>query len=100
MFNIKTNQTGTTLGIVLEGLLDTQTAPKLEEVITEKLGSVDEVNFDFADLEYLTSAGLRVLLTAQQEMEDKDGKMTLTNVNDEIMEVFEMTGFTDVLTIV
>ena len=100
MFNIKTNQTGTTLDIVLEGLLDTQTAPKLEEVITEKLGSVDEVNFDFADLEYLTSAGLRVLLTAQQEMEDKDGKMTLTNVNDEIMEVFEMTGFTDVLTIV
>ena len=100
MFNIKTNQTGITLDIVLEGLLDTQTAPKLEEVITEKLGSVDEVNFDFADLEYLTSAGLRVLLTAQQEMEDKDGKMTLTNVNDEIMEVFEMTGFTDVLTIV
>ncbi len=100
MFNIKANLSGTTLNIALEGLLDTQTAPKLEEVITEKIGAADEVNFDLAGLEYLTSAGLRVLLTAQQEMDDKDGKMTMANVNDEIMEVFEMTGFTDVLTII
>ena len=100
MFNVKANLSGTKLNIVLEGLLDTQSSPQLEEVITKNIGAADEVNFDFAKLEYLTSSGLRVLLTAQQEMEDKDGTMTLANVNDEIMEVFDMTGFTDVLTIV
>jgi anti-sigma B factor antagonist len=100
MFNIKAELTGTTLSIALEGVLDTQAAPKLEELINEKIADATEVKFDLVNLEYLTSAGLRVLLTAQQEMEDKDGLMTLSNVNDEIMEIFDMTGFTDVLTIV
>ena len=100
MFNIKAEHTGTTLSIALEGVLDTQAAPKLEELINEKIADATEVKFDLVNLEYLTSAGLRVLLTAQQEMEDKDGLMTLSNVNDEIMEIFDMTGFTDVLTIV
>ena len=100
MINIKTNLTGTKLNIVLEGLLDTQSAPKLEEEINKKIGDADEVNFDLTGLEYLTSAGLRVLLAAQQEMDDKDGKMTMANVNDDIMEIFEMTGFIDVLTII
>ena len=100
MFNIKAELTGTALSIALEGVLDTQAAPKLEELINEKIADATEVKFDLVNLEYLTSAGLRVLLTAQQEMEDKDGLMTLSNVNDEIMEIFDMTGFTDVLTIV
>ena len=100
MFNIKAELTGTTLSIALEGVLDTQAAPKLEELINEKIADATEVKFDLVNLEYLTSAGLRVLLTAQQEMEAKDGLMTLSNVNDEIMEIFDMTGFTDVLTIV
>ena len=99
MFNIKADLTGTILSIALEGVLDTQAAPKLEEVITEKISNASEVRFDFKNLDYLTSAGLRVLLTAQQEMDDKDGIMSLTNVNDEIMEIFDMTGFSDVLTI-
>ena len=59
-----------------------------------------EINLDFSKLEFLTSAGLRVLLAAKQEMEDKGGTMTLKNVNDEIMDVFNLIGFVDVLTIV
>lgn len=99
MLSIKTNMTGTTLDIALEGLLDTKTAPDLEKEINDYIGDATEVNFDFADLEYLTSAGLRVLLAAQQEMDDKDGTMTIKNVGDDIMEIFDMTGFADVLTI-
>ena len=100
MFNIIAESAGTTLSIALEGVLDTQAAPKLEALINEKIADATEVKFDFANLEYLTSAGLRVLLTAQQEMDDKEGIMSLANVNDEIMEIFDMTGFTDVLTII
>ena len=99
MLNITKEVNGETLNIALEGLLDTKTAPDLEAVFEEVLSSVSEINFDMEKLEYLTSAGLRVLLVAQQEMDDKDGTMTLKNVSDDIMEVFEMTGFVDVLTI-
>ncbi len=99
MFNITNELAGTTLNIAMEGILDTKTAPELEAVITEHLSNVTEINFDLAKLEYLTSAGLRVLLMAQQELDDKDGTMTLKNVSDDIMEVFDMTGFIDVLTI-
>ncbi len=97
--NIKNDLSGKTLNIALTGILDTVSAPRLETLITEHLGKVDEIRFDFSGLEYLTSAGLRVILFAQQEMDDIDGKMTLKNVSDEIMEVFDMTGFSDVLTI-
>ncbi len=99
MLNIKSDLTGEKMNIALEGLLDSKTSPDLEAVLSEHLSSLTEICFDFEKLEYLTSAGLRVLLIAQQEMDDKDGKMTLINVSDDIMKVFKYTGFVDVLTI-
>ena len=100
MLNIETNKNGTTLDIALEGLLDTKTSPELEQVIQDNAADVTTINFDFAKLEYLTSAGLRALLTARQEMDDKDGEMTLKNVSEDIMQIFTMTGFADILTII
>ncbi len=100
MFNVKTEISGESILISLEGLLDSQTAPELTAVLDENLGKVNNIRFDFAKLEYLTSAGLRAILVAQQEMNDKNGVMTVTNISDDIMKIFEMTGFADVLTIV
>lgn len=100
MLSIRSNLSGNTLNIALEGNMDIKTSSDLEAEINSKIDQVTEINFDFAKLEFLTSAGLRVLLAAQQEMEDKGGTMTLKNVNDEIMDVFNLTGFVDVLTIV
>lgn len=85
------------LFIALTGRLDTSTAPSLEAEL-ESLEAANELVFDFKGLEYISSAGLRVLLSAQKRMKDKGG-MSITNVNDTIMEVFEITGFTDILTI-
>ncbi len=99
MLDIQSSFDGTRLTIALTGVLDTQRAPELNQTIQEHIGEAEEVNFDFAGLEYLTSAGLRVLLVAQQQMDDRNGRMTFRNVSEEIMELFEMTGFTDVLTI-
>lgn len=95
---INQKKEGTTLNIALEGRLDTMTSPQLEGVLGENLNGVTEVIFDFAKLEYISSAGLRVLLSTQKIM-DKQGKMELTNVCDEIMEVFNITGFSEFLTI-
>ncbi|WP_197026855.1 STAS domain-containing protein [Butyrivibrio sp. FCS014] len=100
MLDIKIDRNGSTLDAALEGMLDTKTAPQLSEAIITPISELEEINLDFAKLEYLTSAGLRVILEAQQEMDDKNGKLTIKNVNEEIMEVFEMTGFVDVLTII
>ena len=100
MFNIRTDKTGTKLDITLEGVLDTKTSPELMKVITQNIADVTEVNFDFASLEFLTSAGLRALLTARQEMDDKDGTMTIKNVSEDIMQIFKMTGFAEILTII
>ncbi len=100
MFNIRTDKTGTKLDIALEGVLDTKTSPELMKVITQNIADVTEVNFDFASLEFLTSAGLRALLTARQEMDDKDGTMTIKNVSEDIMQIFKMTGFAEILTII
>lgn len=96
--NIMKNTEGTTLNIVLEGRLDTTTAPQLEEELSKSIAGNTELNFDFAGLEYISSAGLRVLLGAQKVM-NKQGKMVIRNVNDVIAEVFEVTGFSDILTI-
>lgn len=85
--------------IALEGRLDTMTAPQLEGEILGKTDGIVELNFDFAKLSYISSAGLRVLLTAQKIM-NKQGKMTICNVCAEIKEIFEVTGFSDILTIV
>lgn len=83
----------------LEGRLDTVTAPELEEKLKDALDDVEELTLDFEKLDYISSAGLRVLLSTQKTMSEKDGEMKLINVKDEIMEVLEITGFVDILTI-
>ena len=89
---------GSELTISLTGRLDTTTAPELEAVIKENITGVTNLVMDFARLEYLSSAGLRVILSAQKTM-NKQGEMVIRNVNETINEVFEITGFIDILTI-
>ena len=89
---------GSTLTIALEGRLDTTTAPELETEVKASLEGVKELEFDFENLVYISSAGLRVLLSAQKVM-NKQGSMKIKNVNDDIMEIFDVTGFADILTI-
>ena len=84
--------------VALEGRLDTVTAPELEAALKEVLPTATELTMDFEKLEYISSAGLRVLLSAQKTMNTK-GSMKVKNVNDTIMEIFEVTGFSDILTI-
>ena len=95
---IKKTSNGTELTVALEGRLDTTTAPQLEEEMKTALPNVKELTFDFSKLDYISSAGLRVLLSTQKVM-NKQGSMRITNVNDTIMEIFDVTGFTDILTI-
>lgn len=82
----------------LNGRLDTITAPQLEEEIKDRLEGVHELVFDFSDLTYISSAGLRVLLSAQKAM-NKKGSMVVKHVSDAIQEIFDVTGFSDILTI-
>ena len=89
---------GSELTLSLTGRLDTTTAPELEAVIKENITSVTNLVMDFAGLEYLSSAGLRVILSTQKTM-NKQGEMVIRNVNETINEVFEITGFIDILTI-
>ena len=96
--NINTNLNATCLNIGLEGRLDTSTAPQLESVLKENLRGVTELILDFQQLDYISSAGLRVLLSAMKLMK-KQGTMIVRNVNETVMEVFEITGFADMLTI-
>lgn len=86
------------LTLALEGRLDTTTAPQLEAEVTGSLTGVTELVLDFSRLEYLSSAGLRVILAAQKIM-NRQGKMVICHVNATILEVFEVTGFVDILTI-
>lgn len=86
------------LTLSLEGRLDTLTAPELENEIRNGLAGVEKLVFDFEKLEYISSAGLRVMLLAQKIM-SRLGGMRVVNANDTIMEIFEVTGFTDILTI-
>ena len=95
---VNTNLNGDKLEVAIEGRLDTTTAPELEEVLSKFNDSVASVDFDFAKLEYISSAGLRVLL-AEQKLMNKKGGMVIHNVCDAVMEVFEITGFVDILTI-
>ena len=95
--NIVKTEEGSTLSISLSGRLDTTTAPQLEAAL-HSLEGVAELDLDFAALEYLSSAGLRVLLAAQKVM-NRQGRMVVRHVNETIMEVFEVTGFVDILTI-
>lgn len=89
---------GTALTVALEGRLDTNTSPQLEAELKTSINDVTDLTFDFAKLEYISSAGLRVLLSAQKVM-NKQGTMVVINAIDEIKEVFEITGFCDILTI-
>ena len=91
-------QNGSKLEVALTGRLDTTTAPQLEATLKESLDGISELVLDFAALDYISSAGLRVLLASQKTM-NKQGSMLIRNVNDEIKEVFEITGFSDILTI-
>lgn len=98
MLNIKKTTDDGTLTVSLEGRLDTTTAPVLEKELNDSLEAVAALTFDMEKLDYISSAGLRVLLSAQKRM-NVQGKMKLTHVNGTIMEIFEVTGFTDILTI-
>ncbi len=89
---------GTELTVVLGGRLDTTTSPKLEAELKKSIIGVTALVFDFSSLEYISSAGLRVLLSAQKIM-NKQGSMVIKHVNDTIQEVFDITGFADILTI-
>lgn len=95
---IEKNVNGTELTLIPAGRLDTTTAPQLEAELKRSIGGIESLIMDFAALEYLSSAGLRVLLAAQKVM-NKQGKMVIRNVNETISEVFEITGFSDILTI-
>ena len=95
---IEKNLNGTELNVKVVGRLDTTTAPELEASLKESFDSIEKLVLDFEDLEYLSSAGLRVVLSAQKVM-NKQGEMIIRNVNETIYEIFDITGFVDILTI-
>ena len=96
--NIIKNQEGTALTVALEGRLDTVTAPQLEGELRSAVNGVTELVFDLGALDYVSSAGLRVLLSAQKVM-NRQGSMVIRNVKPEIMDIFDVTGFVDILNI-
>lgn len=96
--NLQQTKNGSALTIALEGRLDTMTAPELETALKDSLEGVETLTFDLEKLEYISSAGLRVLLSAQKTM-NRQGSMQVLHANEIIMEIFEVTGFTDILTI-
>lgn len=95
---ITKEQNGSALTLSLEGRLDTMTAPQLEAEISGMSAGITSLTLDFASLEYISSAGLRVLLAAQKKM-NAQGEMALIHVCDDIKEVFDITGFSDILTV-
>lgn len=86
------------LTIAVEGRVDTTTAPELEKAILESIDGITELVLDLKEMSYISSAGLRVLLKAEKAMKSQ-GKMKLINVSRDVMEILEMTGFSDILTI-
>ena len=96
--NITTNTEGSELKVALEGRLDTTSAPELEAVLKTSLPEANSLVLDLEKLEYMSSAGLRVLLATHKQMVQKGG-LKVTNVNDVIKEIFEITGFSDILTV-
>lgn len=95
---IEKNLDGKDMTLKLEGYLDTTTSPELKQLLSETMDSIDTLTLDFADLEYVSSAGLRVLLTAHTTMAKKGG-MKLLHVNEEIMDSLAVTGLSNVLNI-
>ena len=100
MLNIVKKQDGDTLTVKLDGRLDTNTAPDFQTEMEPLLNDISKLVLDFEKLDYISSAGLRVLLTFEQEMEEQEKTMEVTHVNDIIHDVFDVTGFLDILTIV
>ena len=98
MLNIEKKSEGNNLTIELTGRLDTTTAPDLEKEVKGNIEGVESLVFEFNALEYISSAGLRVLLSAQKIM-NKQGEMVVKNVSDDLKEIFEITGFSDILNI-
>ena len=98
MLTINKSFADTKLTVALEGRLDTTTAPELEQSLQESISDVSELVMDFEKLEYISSAGLRVLLSAQKIM-NRQGSMKVVHVNETIMEILEVTGFVDILKI-
>ena len=96
--NIEQTRNKNALTIAPEGYLDTTTAPELKAVLDTALAGVTELTFDFEKLEYISSSGLRLLLFAQKAM-DRQGSMKVIHANETVMEIFEVTGFSDFLTI-
>lgn len=95
---INQNKNGSKLVLAVEGRLDTTTAPQLESEIKSSISGITELEFDFSKLDYISSAGLRVLLSAQKIM-NKQGSMVIHGASEDLMEIFDVTGFIDILTI-
>ena len=98
MFSVEKKSEGKNVTLVLSGRLDTNTAPELEAEVNAGIEGTENLIFDLTELDYISSAGLRVLLSALKMM-SKQGSMKITNVNASVMEIFEITGFSDILTI-
>lgn len=96
--NIEKNLNGKSLTLSVAGRIDTMTSPALEAEITSSIGDINELVFDFAKVDYISSSGLRVLLSTQKAMKNK-GSMKLKNVNEVVMEILDVTGFSDILDI-
>lgn len=96
---IETQKDGGKMTLSVIGRLDTTTAPQLEETLGNVIDDVDDLTFDFEKVEYISSAGLRVLLSTQKKM-PAPKKMAIANVNEVVMQVFEITGFNDILTLI
>ncbi len=96
--NINAKKEGTTLSVGVEGRLDTMTAPELEAALGKDMPDAEQLVLDFSKLDYISSAGLRVLLAAHKTMSRKGG-MKICHVNEIVKEVFDVTGFSDILTI-
>ena len=96
---IESNKTDSRLDLKLSGRLETSTAPQLQEIVDNELEGISELQMDIEHIEYVSSAGLRVLLAASKKMKGKGGSMIVSHVNDDVMEVFEITGFKEILNI-
>ena len=99
MLDIKTEVNGSEVDIFVGGRMDTASSPQLSEEIDKVIGSADKIILDIGDVEYVCSAGLRVFLATDKNMRDKGGELYMRNISKPVMEVFEMTGFSDALMI-
>ena len=99
MLNITKYSKASSLKFTLEGRLDTTTAPTLEAQVKDSLNGITELKFDIEKLEYISSAGLRVLLSCQKIMNRQQGRMVISNASEEVKEIFDVTGFSDILTL-